>query len=554
MQKSSLPTTHPLMGIQAVSKAIALPGMHAPQRYPTFPALERTAVLGFSAPLTVNLPASGTTQMLLFRQAAYPFWSYVSIAPNATGRATWYVESPDDSANQVTYQSMPVSDMLVEYSTGAVGAATADRIGTTGAVGAYPLASGNVIMGKDSSHFIHIPANSTWSIIVTSTTSSAITAEVTVHYETWQAPGEVTTARAAEMTTVTLNRGVALETSIVQTLTGIWVRPSHVQMVWASNSVPWKDVQVTIVWSARGTTYTPSATTRGSLAFLTAGGNLVTLFPLCEPNEFANSRLPWFATRTTAASMLGTNVTQLLNKGGTVLAGRFSPAVQNPWAVTTATINTLHPAEKAFLPLETGVYTYVPPSTDLQEFYDYTSTANGTLAPAVPVFNLANNAMYNVLAITATSVAETLAVTIDWHIEFRTSSALFNIGTTTMSLEGLHQAQLILNELGFFFDNPDHKTILMSLVSKAKKYIPKVIGMVNPVAGGLARRAIKFMDRTQLVQRPKQKYNRMKPTSSKASGFNGKPKAKQVQGKAGQPKMKSGLDMYLQSRGGRGRG
>lgn len=548
MQRAGLlPNTHPLMGIQAVSKAIALPGMHTPQRYPTFPALERTAVLGFSVPTTVNLPASSTTQLLLFRQAAYPFWGYTSLAAQVYAKLSWTADGPDNTVNAVLSMSMPVTDTLSEYST-AVVAQTAGRIGVTTPVSTYPLNNAAPVIGRDGSHFIYIPPNTSWSVIVTSRTLTAITSEVTVNLQEWVSPGECQEFSLADFA-YGANVYGATSPIVVNGLNGRWIRPAHVSVVFASNSIPYESVEVAIVWSTRGHSYTPNNNGRGNIG-LNSGSALTTLFPLAEPTEFLNSKLPWFATRTTAASLLGTNVTQLLNKGGTVLAGRFSPNVQHPWSVTSAQINALHPAEKAFLPLETGVYTYVPPSTDLQEFYDYTSVQSPNAA-AAPVHNLANNALYNVVNITATSVAETLACTVDWHIEFRTSSALFNIGTTAMSLEGLHQAQLILNELGFFFENPNHKTILMTLVDKAKKYLPKAIGMINPVAGRVAKSVVKYVDRNAIVQIPRTKYNRMRTTNARASGYQGPSRQKKVKVQQQKPqsqKKKGGLDMYLESR------
>lgn len=207
--------------------------------------------------------------------------------------------------------------------------------------------------------------------------------------------------------------------------------------------------------------------------------------PLVEPVEFANSALPWNATRVTAAAFLGTNVTQVLNKSGTVLGGRLSPAVVDAWRCTAQNITNLHPAEKAYLPLETGVYTYCPPSTDLVFFTDYSrSTVQAsTHGGLIPIFSLENDSMYNKMFLTPAGADEALACTVTWHIEFRTSSALFQVGLSAMTLESLHTAQLILAAHGFFFENPEHKGMLNRIIALAKQFAPAAVSMIHPMAG-----------------------------------------------------------------------
>jgi hypothetical protein len=246
-------------------------------------------------------------------------------------------------------------------------------------------------------------------------------------------------------------------------------------------------INITVVVSGSSAVYTPSTTTGGTLALSGAGTRGV--IPLVAPSEFANSALPWFATRTTASAVLGTNVTQVLSKAGTVLGGRVSPNVVSPWQVTKSYITALHPAEKAWLPLETGLYTYCPPSTDMADFWDYTlNTAAG--AAATPVYRLDNDAMVNVIYVTPGSTTEQLAVTASWHIEFRTSSALFQVALSGMTLESFHQAQLALAAAGFFFDNPDHKAIISKIIGAVNKVAPYAMAalqVVNPKMAAVAK-------------------------------------------------------------------
>jgi hypothetical protein len=49
-------------------------------RFPSFPALERTALMGFNQPATLVLPASTPVSMTLFRSATYPVWADQSLS------------------------------------------------------------------------------------------------------------------------------------------------------------------------------------------------------------------------------------------------------------------------------------------------------------------------------------------------------------------------------------------------------------------------------------------------------------------------------------------
>jgi len=242
-------------------------------------------------------------------------------------------------------------------------------------------------------------------------------------------------------------------------------------------------------------------------------------FPISWPVEFVNSQIPWSSVRTTAVAVLGTNVTQVLNKNGTILAGRLNPNLVNAWEATTQTVAGLHPAEKAYLPLETGFYTYCPPSTDLAFFADCTlNTSVG--APNAPIFNLDNDALYNKLFL-ATTVNSQLAITTSWHIEFRTTSSLFQVGLSAMTLESLHAAQLVLAENGFFFENPEHDTLLGKVIRTAKKYAPEVVSSMNPMAGKLLKMVVNQASKRGATVTPKPGPTKPPSTSAKSSGILG---------------------------------
>jgi hypothetical protein len=61
--------------VNALAKQFALPHDSNPLRLPSFPAVERTAVMGFNQPTTLALTASASTKVLLMRQPTYPAWA-----------------------------------------------------------------------------------------------------------------------------------------------------------------------------------------------------------------------------------------------------------------------------------------------------------------------------------------------------------------------------------------------------------------------------------------------------------------------------------------------
>lgn len=502
-QKTSvLPSGHPLRALTGLARQIALPHEHAPLRFPSFPALERTAVMGFNAPAQVNLPASTPVKFVVSRQAAYPVWADQTIA--ACGmRVTWQTTSTlQNGGNDTTmfYENAAFANANVTAQ-----GPTTSRVGAgSDCFGGYPLESPP--LGVDtrtggSTPFAYVPAGWSAVVVVSGVGLPFATGpcRAAVNFDMWMAPGETST----QLLNTTQHSAGAYSCAGTLGATptgGRWLRPSSIVVTTSGAAFDWPDsVCVSLLTSSVPMSFGNSTTDWGSVAKTSATDTpVVGLLPLVSPVEFFNSSLPWLATRTTATSLLLTNVSQVLTKAGTVLAGRVSPNVISPWVVNSAYINNLHPAEKAFLPLETGFYTYCPPSTDMSEFWDYASVSNsgfsGTVSPGNvhPVYRLDNDAMVNVAFLTAGATAEQVAANIDWHIEFRTSSALFQVGLCSMTLETLHSAQIVLAMGGFFFENNWHKRILDKIISGAKAVAPyayTALKAVHPAAAQVARGA-----------------------------------------------------------------
>jgi len=558
MYKTNTTLPAPLSGLTGLAKAIALPHEHAPQRFPSFPALERTAVMGFSVP-TNWVTGSGTTsnKFMLARQAVYPLWGDIMTT------SSW--------AYSITYAPAFAGNVTAETTFGpnvqfpTIGNVTAslEQVGISGTNSSLVTTP---VMGFDQgtgpSPWIYAPINSSITIYLGTVTqnSNANGSSAYLSLQIWTAPGEYTT-RSVGITkqTVTTNYGEGYATTNPPALVtssaatgGIWIRPALYEVTDATRMITVKGATIVVSSFIAGPAFTWSNAQQGTMTVSGSANNPVHL-PLVIAPEINTSPLPWQACRTTAASVLLTNTTQVLNKAGTFLGGRISPAVTNPFLVPRSYIANLHPAEKQQLCAEEGFYTYSPPSTDLANFWDHTPVIGPTYPGSIdvttampPFYRLDNDALVNIVYFDD-SVAANFSVTVDWHIEFRTSSALWQIAVSTMPLETLHSAQLLLHGVGYFFSNKWHLT-LMKILSHLKAVSP-VLGIAHTMGKMLISNkpqrnakptSFPGRGRTQ-SRRPRGKPKRGKPRSAP-------PPRPAPRPNNSRPKLKSGLDMYLASR------
>lgn len=507
----NLPSTNPVRALTGLARQIALPGEHAPERFPSFPALERTALMAFTQPTTWNVGGGVDFRGFLSRQATYPMWleslqtsigsyyaSWLSDATNATASGT---------AGSLSFQGVPV----LAQGVGNVAAATL-QAGIAGSV--TPLQFSYSLLGVDQtlgpSPFIYVPTGWRVNAIVSGTSPPANNVSAELNYEYWVGPGSVDTGFFSTVITAG-NTGALFGFAP----TGRWIRPVSVNFELAAAAHAGQFLVTFVVTNSTGAVYVASAVDPGTVTLNTVI-TIGTLLPAFSPSEFANSSLPWRDTRVTASAALLTNVTQVLNKGGTVLAGRISPEIANPWTVTAAVLTNLHPAEKAYLPMETGMYTYCPPSTDMANFWDYSTHLLGGVV-RVPVYRLDNTSLVNHFVFNS-APSEVIAVSTYWHFEFRTSSALFQIALSGLTLEALHSAQLVLAAAGFFFENPEHQSVLNKVMAAAKKVVPHLLNIaeMHPATASLARGVRMVMTPTVAIRNGPSKPP---ATSAKASGI-----------------------------------
>lgn len=471
----NLPSSSPVRAMTGLARALALPAEHVPQRLPSYPALERTAVIAFNQPKRLIAGNGDDGKIMLARNAAFPAWaSHLGVA--AEIGVVSYISNPNNIGNAayMDYDFTPGKWQVGLTAT----TASADLLGIVG-TGWENFALG---LDKDTGSVPWFPrqVGTNNMIIITSIGGLAAVAAATVQVqlEEWVAPGQVKQTVTASATIPLGKTGVAISYPLVANSDEVvWWRPTAVAFSYAAAGACPQRMGVHFVVGATTLTYADAAATCGTVT--SSGAGLRCFRPICGPAEFDVSTIPYSASRVTAVALLATNVTQVLNKNGTVVAGRLNPTVNNPFAATEDTLMSLHPAEKAWLPLETGLYTYCPPSSDLASFWDYTITETDNPSKYWPVYRLDNDSLVNCAFIQSTGVASTMALTITTHLEFRTTSALFQLALSGYTLETLHVAQLALASAGFFFENPEHKPVLNRIIAGVKRLEPFVAPMVT---------------------------------------------------------------------------
>lgn len=540
---ASMGSSHPVRQLESLARQIALPAEFEPQRFPSFPALERTALMSFTQPTSYTMTTAMAGQAMVTRQAAYPLW--LSRAPDDNKflyMAAYDVMYPTDLVAN-TVSELAIQPQLY-YALAGTRSATAALPGTSWAAQSGPNVLQAAVLGVDRgngpSPFVYVPKGASVALVLSQdgVVFPANAGEATVTVETWFRPGEGGPCDKYDIPFVVGNKGAGVV--LTPFSTNRWIRPIFASTLAATDPTA---VRIIVVVSSGTLVYTGSAVTCGSLVATDAQTPTQYLLPAAYPTEFSTSTLPWSSTRVTAVGALFTNVTQVLNKGGTVLAGRINPMTLNPFLAAKADISGLHPAEKSYLALETGLYTYCPPSTDLVDFIDYSITTSSS-SNQWPIYRLDNTALVNI-AFFEMAQTESLAVSTSWHLEFRTSSALFQVGISGLTLESLHQSQLALMKVGFFFENPNHIAILGAVVNAVRTYAKPFMGAVRGAIKG-------WNNPNPPKKRPKRpvKTNRSPPTVIRPKAGPSKPPTTTGtrSGISGPPKLRSGLDMYLNRR------
>jgi hypothetical protein len=223
------------------------------------------------------------------------------------------------------------------------------------------------------------------------------------------------------------------------------------------------------------------------------------LMPVFAPLESTVSTAPYDSCRANAVSLLLTNVSRVQIKQGTILAGRLQRTDIKPWAWQEADISNVHPADRYFGSAEVGAYTYVAPGQNTSNFRQAGATmglitkfqTDNTMLLVqgthyAPSFHVFDDEYFHALVVSEEVNADEtiMAITCDVHIEFRSSSSLFQLGISAMPLEAYHATLLALNQTGYFFENHTHWRDLATLLVRG---INAALPVVAPQFAGPVR-------------------------------------------------------------------
>lgn len=449
-------------GLAELARAIAVPAESLPHRLPSFPALEKTAVMQYKVVQNIGVgTADGSNQaftpVCVCRDPAYPVWTAFPMAGKYSAYCAHAFSAP---------HVVPVGETWDVPAGFIAGMSRYEMENATGK--AYPIgyANGNYyVYGCPSggvAKYLELVTNN-------------VTCNITLHFAIWMGGEEA-------MHKVDFSNDITAQIARcpVSFGQGFW-RPLFIEV--RSGTLSFSAIRIGI--SSGQSLLDPTDRPTPTTYFL----------PLAAPPEFSTASAIWHNVRTTAVGVLCQNVTAALHKEGTVRAarlyynnsgrtGQLSTYVDffNP---RESMVSIVHPDDRYNGPLEKGFYCYAPPDETSDEFVNAstpTALSMGYYSSGVhPVFNLGTLSWFTLAVFTDLdpTFQTTLQVVLDWHIEFRTSSILFPRKASQYSLEHYHGAQLALARMGTMFENPIH---LRDIARHAMQAAKSVIPMLYPVA------------------------------------------------------------------------
>lgn len=489
--------------LENMARTIAVPRLNRPRRVPTFPALERTALLGFTDTGTMEVKTLPDTTVVpcavLVRDPAYPLWTMAQMPL----MGSFYYDVPLDTGTATLAAGEEVSIPCP---------GTIPNLNTAGTWGnlkrRFPVVvwKGNQYMllgGGDG--------NVDPFTIAVETEASVAYSKITVFCEYLQeAFGEITAVFRTK--TAPCTSSGAFNSAIWDTENNgyLAVRFLSVTMETAATGT-----SITALRLGFGTTQTDLA---NPLTGPSTGIVCARLIPHFAPPALEDSILPYRGSRATAVACLFSNVTKVLNKEGTVQGARVATDSFPVFQPTLWSFGVLHPKDRYFGALENGLYAYTLADNSTDLFKD---TANEDQA----LFNLDgfNYAVVVQFVDQDLDTVTTLALTLDRHVEFRSSSLLFNTDYCRESLESYHQAQLALLGMGCIMENPTH---LANIAAMAARAVKAAWPVVKPIAYAVGRKAVAHaadwankklgvMTQKQMTQPKQQKPARRKTPARK---------------------------------------
>lgn len=475
------------------AQTVAVPNLHKPLRLPTYPALERTATLAFTDTSTLGVAAETSFAAVLLRDPTFPLW--VDTAIPAQGLA-------------VTGSYQFLQNGLSGPATGSLTLQLSDepdgvQVWQVSPPIPFPLPfirhSGRTYFPLGGNTRGHTPFN--FGVQLSSSSSSQFA--MVLNYSYLMPDGET---QEYEKMFEKANTPITKPSCIVdasENATAIGVRITGVTVLSVGTAITVSNVYFGI------TTSKPVLGPSGTL-LLTGDSQLTSpvaptsvqyrLLPISRTPEQTQTLL-WENVRANATAALFTNVTSVLNKEGTVEAARVPKRSFPLLAPLLWDFASVHPRDRYFGALEKGFYAYTLSDAQSEEFrdaFDLVLIAPSTTGLPYTTFNYDSIEYGTIIRFSDLDAASktTLAVTLDRHIEFRTTSRLFPTDYSKFRLEDYHASQMALANMGTMFENPAHlATIGRMAVTAAKALWPVIKPYALTAAANLAGKAVAKLDK-----------------------------------------------------------
>lgn len=472
-------------GLEDIAKTIALPEDHPPHRMPTFPALERTAVMSFLDTSTLRFGAGDRSFVALFRSPTYPLWVDGSMLGSIYNRVT---------------------------GTGLnIGGSQSESVSANTELGTH--IAGSAIMNRQLEYpLVHHSGDLFYSLGMRVNLS---TSQMVFAIELVNCTGGLD---ACSMQLEGINSSgekVGIHTSGTKVVSGT-------NIVFHYTPDP-TFFAIRLV----GATFTASTAGFGcgdyycgvcpagvSSALIVPSATVVPrLWPFFPPPEMATSTLPYESVRATAVSVLISNVSAVMSKEGTVSAARLPVSTKGALDPTSwEAFGNVHPKDRYYGALENGLYAFTLPDAASEKFVDGVqgNQPGNTIGPRRGVFDISSSAFVYAIVVEDLdgNTVTQAAVRLHRHIEFRTTSRLFQTTFSKISLESYHLAQMALADLGSFSENPVHPLVVAGMVSKAAKMAwphlkplaaQAAVHLGNKAAGWVNRNLVGNMTQKQMV-------------------------------------------------------
>lgn len=449
--------------LSSLSKSIVLPNKTTAQRIPTYPNVERTAVLAFRHTATMTVPDNGSTVTGPYSDTAIMLCGSPGAPAWRTYNCTALVETRMMYIDGSAVSNIPGAAWLTS---GQAAPASSVGIGLPSGLTSYSLPVG-ALAGERYIYCPPQPPSTSGVVRYLKLTTAGInitagTLEATVR---WWTHSDETATEVISMDTVLASTtwcgksATAYNRFAFGTIESIVTKTT---CTWTGSMIY---REVIMGWS--------TTSNYNTFDYLSPTGVSTLMLPLMASQpQIDVSTVPWSDTKLTACSLLVSNTTKVMNKEGTVNCARLNlnigttvtgvgssaGQVLNAFCPTDSVFSGTHPSLRYFGPMESGAYTFLPHSSETGVFFDTVQVGKYLGGTAYPAMDLSSWEYSNVILLKdpdATTPSQ-LALTLDLHIEFRSSSTMFPVAVATTALDTYHAAVSATGRMCPFTENWIH--------------------------------------------------------------------------------------------------